>query len=127
MKKMNKILLAAAFLFVGSSLFAQDAKVIVYRKGCLYGSLANFKVNVDGKNLSTLKSKDKFEFNLAPGSHLIGPKQEPRQITLDVKPNQTYYVKYRTMIGLFGARPSLKIMTADEAKEESKMIMKKTM
>jgi hypothetical protein len=124
---MNKILLTFALLIIGSTVFAQDAKVIVYRKRCLYGSLAKFQVNVDGNNLSTLKNKDMYQFNLAPGSHMIGPKQEKRQITLNAKSNETYYVKYKTMIGLFGARPRLKILTASEAKEDAKMVMDKKM
>lgn len=127
MKKMNTILLTFALLIIGSTVFAQDAKVIVYRKGCLYGNLAKFQVDVDGKNLSTLKNKDMYQFNLAPGAHMIGPKQEKRQITLDVKANETYYVKYRTMIGLFGARPRLKVMTSSDAMADSKMLMDKKM
>ena len=120
---MKKVFIKAGFLlvFVMAALsgFSQS-KVIFYRKGCLYGGLAGYKVKVDEKELATLKGSSVFATSLTPGTHNISPKQVRRGISLDVKDGQTYVIKYVTKIGLFGARPRLKVMTVEEARKDSK-------
>ena len=123
--KMKKINIALTLLFVLSSFisFAQTgSKVIVYRKGSIYGGLAKYKVIVDGKEMESLKGKSAYEFNLTPGSHTISPKQGKRAITFTTEAGKNYAVKYRTMLGLLGARPRLKVMTIAEAKEDAKVV-----
>jgi hypothetical protein len=125
---MKKVNIALTLIFVLASFisFAQsDSKVIVYRKGSIYGGLAKYKVIVDGKEMETLKGKSAYEFNLAPGTHTISPKQAKRAITIKTEAGKNYAVKYRTMLGLFGARPKLKVLTISEAKEDSKIVKEK--
>ncbi len=108
-----------SFILAGLSGFSQS-KVIFYRKGCVYGALAGYKVRVDEKELATLKGNSVFTTLLSTGTHNIAPKQVRRGISLAVKDGQTYVVKYITKITLFGARPRLKVMTVEEAKKDSK-------
>ena len=122
MKKIN-IVFTLIFVLASFISFAQsDSKVIVYRKGSIYGGLAKYKVIVDGKEMEPLKGKSAYAFNLAPGSHTISPKQSKRAITFTTVAGKNYAVKYRTMLGLFGARPRLKEMTIAEAKEDAKFV-----
>ena len=114
------ILALGLFLCMQTGFSQTTPNVIFYRTGCAYGLLAHFKVNVDGKQLFVLKNKSIESTTLQPGSHTIAPRQARRGITLDVKSGQTYVIKYRTMIGIFGARPRLRIMTLDAAKADSK-------
>ena len=125
---MKKVNIAITLIFVLASFisFAQsDSKVIVYRKGSIYGGLAKYKVIVDGKEMQSLKGNSAYEFNLAPGSHTISPKQGKRAITFKTEAGKNYAVKYRTMLGIFGARPRLKEMTIAEAKDDAKIVRKK--
>ena len=125
---MKKVNIALTVMFVVASFisFAQSgSKVIVYRKGSIYGGLAKYKVIVDGKEMEPLKGKSAYQFNLAPGSHTISPKQGKRAITFTTEAGKNYAVKYRTMLGLFGARPRLKQMTIAEAKEDASFVNEK--
>ncbi len=125
MKKVN-IVLSLIFVLASFVSFAQsNSKVIVYRKGSIYGGLAKYKVIVDGKEMEPLKGKSAYEFDLAPGSHTISPKQGKRAITFTTEAGKNYAVKYRTMLGLLGARPRLKLMTIAEAKDDAKVVREK--
>ncbi len=122
MKKVN-IVFTLVFVLASLISFAQaDSKVIVYRKGSIYGGLAKYKVIVDGKEMESLKGKSAYAFNLAPGSHTISPKQSKRAITFTTEAGKNYAVKYSTMLGLFGARPRLKQMSVAEAKDDAKFV-----
>lgn len=123
--KIRTAVILAAIMFINASAFSQmsdqkSAKLIVYRKGCAYGLLAHYKVKEDDKQLGVLGNKSIYTYDITPGSHTISPRQQHRAIMIDVKPGQTYVVKYKTRIGIFGARPKLKLMTVDEAKADSK-------
>ena len=125
MKKVN-VVLSLIFVLASFISFAQSgSNVIVFRKGSIYGGLAKYKVIVDGKEMEPLKGKSAYEFNLAPGTHTISPKQSNRAITLKTEAGKNYAVKYRTMLGLFGARPRLKVMTIAEAKEDASIVREK--
>lgn len=125
-QQMNKFLLGAMLTLCSIVTFAQStSKVIVYRKGSIYGGFAKFKVIIDGKEMNILKGNSTYAYDLAPGAHTISPKQSRRAITLNTEAGKTYVVKYRTMLGLFGARPRLKVLTLDEAKEDAKVIRNK--
>ena len=113
-------LMAMSLLANATDNAPQTAKLIVYRKGCIYGSMARYKVIEDGKQLTTLKNKSVYTTDLTPGSHTIAPNNAKKAVTIDAQDGQTYVVKYKTHFGLFGARPSLKVMTLDEAKQDPK-------
>lgn len=96
------------------------ANLIVYRKGCIYGSMAKYKVNVDNQEMAKLKNKSIYTTTLTPGSHTVAPKNPNKAVTINAQDGQTYVVQYKTRFGLFGARPKLKVMTLDEAKQDKK-------
>ena len=125
MKKLNvKTSLAIICMMFSVTLFAQQsAKLITYRKGSPYGLLAKFPVNVDGEEVGKLKSGSVVTTDLTPGSHTISPKQSKRAITINAVAGKTYVVKYRNMLGLFGARPRLKEVTLEEAKADYRKVM----
>ena len=111
----------AIALFFSTSAFSQSAaKLIAYRPGCIYGSLAKYKVNVDNKEMATLKSKSIYETELTPGNHTISPKQSKRAVTIDAEANKTYVVEYKTPLHIFGARPKLKVLTLEQAEKSKK-------
>ncbi|RYF66341.1 MAG: hypothetical protein EOO39_23210 [Cytophagaceae bacterium] len=123
-----KALVIALCLSAGS-LFAatpnegpQAANLIVYRTGCLYGSMAKYRVNIDNQEQTKLKNKSIYTTTLTPGSHTIAPKNSNKAVTVNAQDGQTYVVQYKTRFGLFGARPKLKVMTLDEAKQNKKFV-----
>ena len=127
LKKMKKLiiktLIAIVALFAFNDGFAQaKSKVIVYRKGSPYGAFAKYQVIVDGKQMDVLKGSSTHSYELVPGTHTISPKQSRRAITLNTESGKTYVVKYRNMLGLFGVRPKLKVLTLEEAKEDAKIV-----
>lgn len=115
----------ACLLLSGLNGYSQQAKLIVYRDGCIYGSLAHFKVKIDGKEESTLKNKSFYTTTISAGKHTIAPRQDRRALEFTAEANHTYVVKYRTMIGILGARPRLKLMTEEEARQDSKFFREK--
>lgn len=100
----------------------KSAKLIVYRKGCIYGSMARYKVVEDGKELASLKNNSMYTAELTPGSHTISAKQPKRSVTINVQEGQTYVVKYKTRFGIFGARPKLEVTTLEAAKKDTKLV-----
>ena len=125
MKKVNLVLTMLLVLSSMISSAQSDSKVIVYRKGSIYGGLAKYKVIVDGKEMTPLKGKSAYVFNLAPGKHTISPKQSNRAITFNTEAGKNYAIKYRTMLGIFGARPRLKEMTITQAKNDAAFVKEK--
>jgi hypothetical protein len=125
--KQNLFKLSVTFvaLFACINLFAQNtSKIVVYRKSSLYGSLAKYRVNVDGKSMEKLKSNSAYSFDVAPGKHTISPKQSKRAISFDTEAGKTYDVKYRTAFGFLGGRPRLKEVTYEDAKKDAKSVRK---
>jgi hypothetical protein len=117
-KSFTAIFVLGLFLLTAKGYSQNNAKVIFYRTGCVYGALAHYQVNVDGNQIYSLKGSSLYSTSLTPGSHSIAPKQSRRAIDLNVQGSQTYVVKYKTKIGIFGARPRLKVITLDEAKKD---------
>ena len=125
MKKISlKLSLITFFAMFSVSTFAQNAKLVAYRKGGPYGILAKYKVNVDGNEVGILKPNSVVQAELTPGQHIIAPKQGRRAITINAEAGKTYVVKFRNMLGIFGVRPKLKEVTLEEAKEDSKKVAK---
>lgn len=118
-----KLTMALVLITLSATTFAQpNAKLIVYRKGCPYGLLAKYQVNINGKEVATLKNNSVYAIDIPTGKHTLAPKQASRAIEFTAESGKTYVVKYKTMIGLLGARPKLKIVTLAEAKEDSKLL-----
>lgn len=118
----STIAIIALIFFSNSNVFSQTTKLIVYRKGSPYGLLAHYQVKIDGKETGSLKNNSVESFDITPGEHTLSPRQDHRAITFNAKAGQTYVVKYKTRIGIFGARPKLKIMTIENAQQDSKLV-----
>ncbi len=120
MKKLIKIAFISALVLFAHSSFAQNAKIITYRKGCIYGALAKYKVKIDGNEMAELKGTSIYTASVTPGTHTVSAKQPKRMVTIEAKAGETYVVKYASRFGFFGVRPKLKIMTVAEAMKDSK-------
>ncbi len=108
-----------ATLFYSADAFSQ-AKLIAYRPGCIYGSLAKYKVNINNKEVAVLKSNSIYATDITPGKNTIAPKQLKRAVTIDAKTGETYVIKYKTPLHIFGARPRLEVLTLAEAEKSKK-------
>ena len=123
---MKKVLIVAS-LFTGYvAAFAETppaapkaAKLIVFRNGGIYGSMAKYQVIQDNEKVTELKPKGYEVLSLTPGTHTIAPKNSNKAVTINAQDGQTYVVQYKTRFGLFGARPKLKVMSVAEAQDES--------
>jgi Protein of unknown function (DUF2846) len=124
-KNLFKLSVTFFALFASINLLAQNtSKIVVYRKSSLYGSLAKYQLNVDGKPMEKLKSNSVYSFDVAPGRHTISSKQRKRAISIDTEAGKTYAVKYSTAFGLLGGRPRLKEMTYEEANKDARSVRK---
>ena len=117
-KYLFSILVAFALSITFS--FSQSAKLIVYRPASIYGSLAKYQVNVDDKEVATLKSKSMYQMDLSPGNHTVSPKQSTRAVTINAQAGQTYVVKFGTPLHILGARPKLKVIPFADAQNDSR-------
>ncbi len=120
MKTKFFVLIVFAIVVTNFSAYSQSAKLIVFRPASAYGSLAKYKVMVDGKEVSTLKSNSMYEMDLTPGSHSVSPKQANRAVNIDAQAGQTYVVKYSTPLHILGAKAKLKTLTLAEAQESKR-------
>ena len=112
--------LLTGLLFSGSQAFSQSTKVVVYRKGCIYGAFAKYKVLVDHKQVATLGNNSIKTIDVAAGEHTIGPRQSKRAIKVDARNGEKTVVVYKTRFGIFGGRAHLKTMTVVQAKSKYK-------
>lgn len=114
-------LLPLALLFSANDAFAQSSsKRIAYRKGTLYGSLAKYQFNIDGKPYGKLKNNKFITANISAGEHTVAPKQKGRAVTYTAEAGKTYVAMYKTRLGILGGRPKIKIMSLEEAKKDKK-------
>ena len=102
----------------GSKSYSQT--LVAFRKGCIYGALAKYNVEIDHKLVGTLNGNALKSFPLTPGNHIISPRQSHRGIKIAARSGETYVVQYKTRFGIFGARAKLKLMTVAQAKKHSK-------
>lgn len=118
--KTNIIVLIIATTISIAQSFGQSAKLIVYRPGSAYGSLAKYKVNVDNREVATLKSKSMYQMDLTPGHHLVSAKQMRRSVNIEAEAGHTYVVKYGTPLHILGARPKLKMISYADAQKDKR-------
>lgn len=120
MKSKSIALIISAIVITNCNVFSQSAKLIVYRPASAYGSLATYKVNVDNKEVTTLKTNSMYEMDLTPGSHTVSAKQMKRAVTINAQSGQTYVVEYKTPIHILGAKAKLETFTLDEAQSNKR-------
>jgi len=119
--KFKLFTLSMVTVLLSSAGFSQSqAKLIVYRPASIYGSLANYKVIVDNKEVATLKTKSMYEMDITPGTHTVSPKQSNRAISINAKPGETYVVEYKTPLHILCAKPKLQVMSIAEAQKDKR-------
>ena len=118
--KYLSLALITSLLSLANVYSQSTAKLIVYRPASSYGSLAKYQVNVDDKEVTTLKSKSMYEMELTPGNHTVSTKQANRAVTINAQPGQTYVVEYKTPLHILGAKPKLKVVPLSDIKGDKR-------
>jgi hypothetical protein len=79
-----------------------EAAVYVYRQKNFFGSAVQFKVNIDGKQISSLPGGRYIAYVAAKGPLEVAAKTEIRSVVnIDVKPGETYYIRADIVPGAF--------------------------
>lgn len=140
MKKIRMGLIAAAALLVPSLGSAQDVApaatatpvagdtgagtVVFFREKKMVGAAIRFKVRENGVELCKLGSGTFCNLQVPAGTHLYDVHTEAKdQLTLEVKPGETYYVVSTISMGAFAGHPKLTVTdkaTFDGMKEKLK-------
>ena len=115
--------LIAGILLSGVNANAQS-KIIVYKKGCIYGAFAHYKVVLDGKKVANLHHNSIRAFSVTPGEHMVAPRQPRRGVKVNVRSGENEVVVYRTRFTIFGGRAHLRVMSEAKAKSRYKYFRK---
>ena len=117
-------LFATAALFVSCMVSAQEAAapatpvagdagagtVIFFREKKMVGAAIRFKVRENGVELCKLGSGTFCTLQVPAGSHQYDVHTEAKdQLTMDVKPGETYYVVSSISMGAFAGHPKLTV------------------
>lgn len=93
--------------------------VYFYREKSFVGMAVSYYVTEGETRLGAMKNGTFFTVDAAPGKHTYSAKTEvTREITLDVKEGETYYVKGGVTMGALAGRPSLTGVTEGEARDK---------
>ena len=99
-----------------SSATAEKVKVIVVRDPGLLGAASPAKLSIDGVPIATLRTKERLEFYLIPGSHIFGVEPSPRlwgtvtEQSFEIKPDKIYFFRISLTSGdAFLIQPSTQI------------------
>jgi hypothetical protein len=100
------------------------ATVIFFREKKMLGAAIRFKVREKGVELCKLGSGTFCTLQVPAGTHLYDVHTEAKdQLTMDVKPGETYYVVSTISMGAFAGHPKLTVTdkaTFDGMKEKLK-------
>ena len=118
--KFKSLTIALALVMITCNVFSQSAKLIVFRPASAYGSLAKYKVMVDGKEVTKLSTNSMYQMDITSGSHTVSSKQMNRAINIDAKAGETYVVSYKTPLHILGAKAKLKSYTLAEAQADKR-------
>jgi hypothetical protein len=103
---------------------AGDGTVIFFREKKMVGAAIRFKVRENGVELCKLGSGTFCTLQVPAGTHLYDVHTEAKdQLTMDVKPGETYYVVSTISMGAFAGHPKLTVTdkaTFDGMKEKLK-------
>ena len=98
--------------------------VIFFREKKMLGAAIRFKVRENGVELCKLGSGSFCSLQVPAGTHLYDVHTEAKdQLTMDVKPGETYYVVSSISMGAFAGHPKLTVTdkaTFDGMKEKLK-------
>jgi hypothetical protein len=94
---------------------ADMGQVIFWRPGTMVGGAMGCGVNQGTERISALGAGKYFIVNLTPGTHSFNARSEARdELTLEVEPGETYYVRCTIRMGIMVGRPNLAPSTAEE-------------
>ena len=100
------------------------ATVIFFREKKMLGAAIRFKVRENGVELCKLGSGSFCTLQVPAGTHLYDVHTEAKdQLTMDVKPGETYYVVSSISMGVIAGHPKLTVTdkaTFDGMKEKLK-------
>lgn len=89
-------------------------QVVFYRPGA-WGGAISCAVSLDGARLSSLRPEHVFIHQTGPGPKTYSVESEAKdELTLEVEPGETQYVRCRVTMGVVVGRPNLSPSTAEE-------------
>lgn len=92
-----------------------QGQVIFWRPGSFVGSAMGCGVNEGTERISALGNGKYFIVPMAPGTHEFNARSEARDnLTLEVEPGETYYVRCTIRMGVFVGRPNLAPSSEEE-------------
>lgn len=100
----------------------ETGTVYLYRTGRAVGMVLNTQIKINGQDAGGTSNKSYFEWNLEPGVYVFScfTKESNGVVEIDVKPNETYYLRQDVRIGLTNdGRVTLK--QVDESKGTKEM------
>ncbi len=100
---------ASGPMFVPLGNMPSDQGIIyVYRPSTFVGSAIRPKLEIDGQLICKLPNGGYYAHICDPGEVVVMAKTEVRKdLTIRVKPGETYYVRMRIIMGVFMGRPEL--------------------
>ena len=105
-------------VFQATPLSADKAVIFIYRPSA-FGFAKAYEVKRGDDTIVTVRSHGYYPYVTDPGPVTLSATTETTDtVTLDVKPSQAYYVKAGMKTGVWVNRPTLAVVTADEAGEE---------
>ncbi len=117
MKNLAKSLLFVLAFSLSYTGFGQMAKVIVFRDTPVDVVSNTITVSIDGMKKGELKRNDLISAYLAPGVHTIALDEGKETLDLNAENGGFYVIQYASLAGI---NPKLKLLTLEEAREESK-------
>jgi hypothetical protein len=98
-------------------------QVVFYRIDQTAYRLAHCPVSYEGQIISSLKVGERFVHVTEPGSKTYSVKTiEGEELTVEVKPGETLFVRCHASMGLVAFRPHLKLSSLDEFAEKQSVI-----
>ena len=100
----------------------ETGTVYLYRAGRAVGMVLNTQIKINGQDAGGTSNKSYFEWNLEPGVYVFScfTKESNGVVEIDVKPNETYYLRQDVRIG-FTNEGRVTLKQVDESKGSKEM------
>jgi hypothetical protein len=149
---MSRPLMALVMVFVAHSLFAQEPKTAdlksveqdasaekahatnsapaaasvgllhVYRQRRFAGSALAPSIYVDDRQVARVGNGRRFTAKLTPGTHGIRSDDKSSFVSLDIKPDQDYYIRIDEETGAWKGHGKLTLLQAEQGKPEYALV-----
>lgn len=108
---MRKLILTSMLILgtlVALGLDEPNSKIIIYREKSYSGSALSFKIFINDSMVIKLRNNTYFEYPCYPGQYTVQVGDlENTKITIDLKENKTYYIKFGLRSGFWSSMPEL--------------------